>query len=292
MIVKQRKFKLSSGTLYGFAGGIFGIVTVGLMINAHLAPDTYPGCSERYMQAGMFGLKKSSGAVLRPVELQSRLAGREWGVLDNIEMKTETGSPLETTMTVKFNAGGDVNYKTRKAASGVGFNWQPGYLRKANSACLSYSVWVPVDFKFSGGGVLPGLFGASAQARANNKSEFSTRMRWLEQGRASVQLVLATSPEHHMLGLSNKWYKLPRGQWVNIEQEVVLNQPGQADGVLRAWIDGRLHLNQGGIAFRNSARTTFAGVTADTHYSQGDMSWAPAPKATKVKLSPMLLRWN
>jgi len=292
MIVKQHKFKLSSGTLFGFAGGIFGLVTLGAMISSQFAPETYPACSERYMQAGMFALKRSSGALLRPVDLQSRLAGREWGVLDNISMENAPGAPLDTTMTVKFDAGGDVNFATRKAASGVGFNWQPGYLKKANSACLSYSVQVPEDFKFGKGGTLPGLFGASPEARANNISEFSTRMRWMEQGRAAIQLVLATSPDHQRLSLSGKWFKFPRGKWVNIEQEVVLNQPGQADGVIRIWIDGRLHLNQGGMAFRKSGRTTFAGVTADTHYAQRDMTWAPAPKKTEIKLSPLLLRWN
>lgn len=292
MIVKKRSFSMSSGTLYALGGAAFGIVTVGLMINSQFAPESFPGCSERYTQAGLFALERSSGEPLTPVDLQSRLAGREWGVMDNLVIKKEAGSPLETTLTVKFNRGGNVNYETRKAASGFGFKWQPGYLEKANSACLSYSVWLPEKFEFAKGGTLPGLYGASEIARINNETEFATRMRWLEGGNAALQMKLAATKDKPLVGLSSKWYRFPRGKWVNIEQEVVLNQPGLADGTIRVWVDGRLHLNRSGIAFRASAKTTFAGVTTDTHYANRDMTWAPAPKETEIKLSPMLLRWN
>lgn len=233
MIRKQRQFKVSSGTLYGFAGGIFGILTVGLMIQSQLAPETYPACSERYANAGMFELERPTGDVLSPAEVQSRLAGREWGVLQNIAIKPDLTSVGKVSMTVKFNAGGTVNHATRTASGGFGFNWQPSYLQKASSACLSYSVRLPSDFKFANGGTLPGLFGKSSEATANDTATFSTRMRWLEGGKLGIQPVTPQERLGQLVPLAPNWLRMPLDQWVPFEQEVVLNTPGQADGILR-----------------------------------------------------------
>jgi hypothetical protein len=292
MIVKQRNQKIPASTLYGFAGGVFGLVTIGLMINAELAPETYPSCSTRYAQAGMFALKRATGTLLQPVELQSRLGGREWGVLHNIAVANDAEAPLKAAMTVKLNAGGRINRKTRMATSGVGFNWQPGYLKKASAACLSYSVRLPPKFKFSNGGTLPGLFGTSPRLPPNGKEAFSMRMRWLENGRMGVQPVSAKQPKGLLLQLNEKRLKMPRGQWVQVEQEVVLNTPGQSDGAMRIWIDGKLQQNLGGLSFRKDAQSKFAGVIADTHYADQVMDWAAAPASTEIKISPLIVRWN
>ncbi|MFY0615254.1 MAG: hypothetical protein JXQ99_27245 [Hyphomicrobiaceae bacterium] len=292
MIVKQQTFKLPKGTLYGIAGGVFGLITVGLMIRSQLAPETYVSCTERYAQAGMFALERSSGALLGPAELQSKLAGHEWGVLHNIAIKSDRAADPTVAMTVNFKAGGKADFKRRRAPSGVGFNWQPGHLRHASAACLSYSVKLPKKFKFGHGGTLPGLFGAAKTARPGDVETFSTRMRWLGLGKIGVQPITPKERKGYLMVLNEKRLDMPRGQWVEIEQEVVLNSPGQRDGVLRIWVDGRLQLNLGGLAFRKDAGTRFKGVIADTHYATGTMDWAPAPAATTVKLSPMIVRWN
>jgi Polysaccharide lyase 14 len=292
MIVKQRNGKLSSNTLYGVAGGVFGIVTIGLMINSQLAPETYPSCSTRYSQAGMFALKRTTGALLQPAELQSKLGGREWGVLHNIAVANDANAPLKAAMTVKLKAGGRIDRSARTATSGVGFNWQPGYLNKASAACLSYSVRLPERFKFGGGGTLPGLFGTSALMPSNGKEAFSMRMRWLQGGRVGVQPVTASKPKGLLLPLNEKRLRMPRGQWVQVEQEVVLNTPGQSDGAMRIWIDGQLQQNIGGLSFRKDDRSKFAGVIADTHYAGHSMDWKAAPASTEIKISPLIVRWN
>ena len=293
MIIKQHKnFKMQSGTLYGIAGGVFGLATIGFMLQAQFAPETYPSCSERYAQAGMFALERSSGSLLGPAELQSKLAGREWGVLHNIAIKPDNTPQAKVAMTVKFQPGGKIDKKTRRAPSGVGFKWRPGYLRNASSACLSYAVRLPEKFKFGHGGTLPGLFGASKTASPDEAAAFSTRMRWIGGGKIGVQAITHDHRSGHLIALPDKWLKIPRGQWVQIEQEVVLNSPGQNDGALRIWIDGQLHLNLGALVFLKKPGTGFSGVIADTHYADSAMEWVPAPAATEVKLSPMIVRWN
>lgn len=292
MIIKQRKFKLSPGTLYGFAGGAFGLLTVGLMINAQMAPETFASCTERYGQAGIFALERSTGALLEPAELQSRLGGQEWGVLQNIAVEPDKSAARKVAMSVRFNEGAFADFAQRNVPSGVGFKWQPSYLKKASAACLSYSVYIPRNFKFANGGTLPGLYGTSSVGGSDKKKQFSARMRWLEAGKIGVQPVTPKLDKGHLIVLSEQWLKLPRDQWVEIEQEVVLNSPGRADGHLRIWIDGRLQLNKGEIAFRRNATDKFDGVIADTHYSNKHMEWTPAPKASEIKLSPMVVRWN
>ena len=293
MIVKQHKnFKMPSSTLYGIAGGVFGLATIGFMLQAQFAPDTYPSCSERYAQAGMFALERSSGSFLGPAELQSKLAGREWGVLHNVAIKSDSPPQANVAMTVKFKPGGKINKETRRAPSGVGFKWRPGYLRSASAACLSYSVRLPKNFKFTRGGTLPGLYGASQTASPDTAAAFSTRMRWLRGGKIGVQPIMPNDRDGRLLTLGENWLKLPREQWVQIEQEIVLNTPGQRNGTLRLWVDGRLYLNLGKLGFRREPGTGFSGVIADTHYATSDMAWAPAPTATEVKLSPLIVRWN
>jgi hypothetical protein len=293
MIVKQHNnFKMPTGTLFGIAGGVFGLATIGFMLQAQFAPDTYPSCSERYAQAGMFALERSSGSLLGAAELQSKLAGREWGVLHNVAIKPDNAPQAKAAMTVKFQPGGKIDKETRRAPSGVGFKWRPGYLRNASAACLSYAVRLPKNFKFARGGTLPGLFGASKTASPDAAAAFSTRMRWLSGGKVGVQAIIPNERAGRLLTLAEKWLKFPREQWVQIEQEIVLNTPGQRDGTLRLWIDGRLHLNLGKLGFRREPDTGFSGVIADTHYATGNMAWAPAPAATEVKLSPLIVRWN
>lgn len=44
---------------------------------------------------------------------------------------------------------------------------------------------------------------------------------------------------------------LERGQWYQIEMQVEMNTPGQADGVIRGWVDGQLSYEKTNMVFRN-----------------------------------------
>ena len=64
----------------------------------------------------------------------------------------------------------------------------------------------------------------------DHQGEYGEIWEWGEGGTAPLQL--------------NRWYA--------IEQYVKLNTPGKHDGVLMAWIDGRLVLHRYGIRFRDT----------------------------------------
>ena len=85
-------------------------------------------------------------------------------------------------------------------------------------------------------------------------------------------------------------YALPRGRWVKIDQEVILNEPDREDGVLRVWLDGALAIDKGNIAYRVKPDVTLTGVAADIFYNGEDIK-GRAPADAKVLVSPFEIRW-
>ncbi|WP_409449952.1 polysaccharide lyase [Aromatoleum sp.] len=67
---------------------------------------------------------------------------------------------------------------------------------------------------------------------------------------------------------------LEKNRWYSIEQHVKLNAPGRADGRLRAWIDGRLVFDRGGIDFRHVPELKIESVWMNVYH--GGTVVAPA----------------
>ena len=85
-------------------------------------------------------------------------------------------------------------------------------------------------------------------------------------------------------------YILPRGQWVSLEQEIVLNAPGAKDGALRVWADGALVVEKKGLAIREKPETRISGVLAEATLST--QTGSTAQKGQQLLLSPPELRWH
>ena len=133
-------------------------------------------------------------------------------------------------------AGDDPDAKLR---NGIEFRWSPPGIAGANSACLSYSVWLPDKFEFGGGGVLPGVFGgepAAPRQRAVN-DRLAVTLEWSAEGQPSL-VAAVDGGEHSRMSGTN--FSLPTNRWTKIEQEIVLNDPNQPNGVVRLWVDGEL----------------------------------------------------
>ena len=86
------------------------------------------------------------------------------------------------------------------------------------------------------------------------------------------------------------------GRWVRIDQEVVLNTPGQDDGAVRLWVDGTLRTQLPKAVLRHSADVGIQGVMADVYFGgqvyDGRVSEGKALKDEQVQLTPFELRWN
>jgi hypothetical protein len=170
---------------------------------------------------------------------------------------------------------------------GMGFSWMPRSAGKPDAACLTYSVFLSKDFDFAKGGRLPG-FVAGARDQDVTAGAVSSRIAWRESGGLELRAQIADWLESRRV-TGDRIYMLPRGQWVALEQEIVLNTPGAKDGILRVWADGALVLEKKDLAIREKAQTQITGVLAETTLSP--LAGAPLPKDQKILLSPPELRW-
>jgi len=119
------------------------------------------------------------------------------------------------------------------------------------------------------GGKLPGLSGTYGRAgwggrKSDGFNGWSARGGFFtksEDGSPLSELYGVGSYAYHAgmkdhYGDSWGWNLGPTGMlrknhWYSVEQYVKLNQPGQADGVLRAWIDGQLVFEKQNLRFRD-----------------------------------------
>lgn len=264
---------------------ITAAAVAGLLRSLVVRPTSTP-CSERYHHSTGFALERGGG-VLTAADLQSSLHGRDAGVLGNVSIAKLTDGPAPVAITVRLPKGSTTPQGSPRG--GVSFPWDPRGVQGKTAACLSYSVLLPSDFAFNRGGVLPGISGAEPDAPASDT--FVARMAWRHQGLGGATLRVTSAGETRSVRAESEGFPLPQGRWVKLEQEVVLNAPKQADGVLRVWVDGSLALERTGLLYRTRPGVTVAGVAADVHYSASADGGGGAPADTKITLTPFDLRW-
>ena len=292
MIIKQLNRAIPKKYLFNLAAVIAIGATAALAVRGLIYTPPTPMCAERYGHPTLFGLQRPDGSLLGAGDLQARLGGRDWGVLENAQITKLKQGPAAVALRValphKAVQPGDRSGTT----SGLGFTWLPAKLAGATSACLGYNVFLPDGFEFGAGGALPGLFGGPDLADRDPKkvSAFSSRMRWRDDGAAEVRVRSQLDQGGRSYAVDPNWTKLPRGEWVHIEQEIVLNSPGKEDGILRVWINRELKLEETMMAFAPDAKTRLGGVIADVHYADTGLGWIAAPKHTSLWLTEFELR--
>jgi hypothetical protein len=294
MIVKTPRFKLPRLFLFNAGAVLLFLGGGGYVVRDMLFAETVPQCSERYADTMLFALQRPSGEPLTTEDLQSRLAGRDWGLLEHAQIVKVSQGPAPVALQIDLPKGAAGKSDSAAPSSGMGFRWTPDVLQPASAACLTYSIWLTQEFDFGPGGALPGLYGGAKDEPkgSDRKSGFSTRSRWNGDGTAEIRAVTADSPDGMPLLIDPNWYKLERSAWVTFEEEVVLNTPGSHNGILRVWINGEMRFERKNLMFIPKEGGRFAGVIADVHYSRPDLTWAPSPKAASVLLSPLELRWR
>lgn len=252
--------------IFNVAGGAVLLTVAGYMIMSYVTTPLVEPCSTRFPAGQKFTFTGANGKPLSAVELQGRANTREWGLLRNAKVVPGTSGAAESTLEVALAS---TENEDQINQNGVGFTWHLPELEKASAACLSYSAYLPKSFKFKESGYLPGLFGARdiAQIDLLKPDEgFAVRMGWAESGDLGVD-VRVPSAGGHFEGPNRKtlWQT---GRWTKIEQELRLNTPGKADGVMRVWIDGGLTINRQGLSFRVIPESRLTGVVADIGYAR------------------------
>ncbi|MDI5934814.1 polysaccharide lyase [Halomonas kalidii] len=197
---------------------------------------------------------------------------RHWGTDKNVERlgagQTGLGEPgLRVHYPEGTSSPGD------DKEGGAGFYTEPAALAGAERACLTYRVRFEPGFDFVKGGKLPGLYGGEAPSggeTADGENGFSMRLMWREQGQGELYEYVV---DQKGTSVGRGSWTFPSGQWVTIEQEIVLNDPGEANGLARLWIDGQPVLEQRDIVYRTTPELTIDGLMFSTFFGGSGDEW-------------------
>lgn len=272
--------------LFNFVGVLVGLVVVGYVAYSALHTELEPPCSTRYPAPMRFALKTGDGTLLSPIELQARSGPNEWGVIENTKVVPAAKAPGGVAVEVKLASVAVNEPVSGRATNGVDFRWTPPGVEPATAACLSYSLWLPDDFAFNSGGVLPGIFGglpAGMLGQDDGEKQFGSRLQWRSGVEAKLGIAAAGSDYRPV---SAPGFPLPKGRWTRIEQELVLNAPGAGNGLVRLWVDGQLKAEDPKVALRTDPNAKISGVLADIGYFRN------SSKASLLRLSPFELSWR
>jgi hypothetical protein len=185
------------------------------------------------------------------------------------------------------------------------FPWEPRALAEQTAACLAYDVKLSPDFELTDNGLLPGMTGADPQ----EDERFEVYLSWDRSGEGTVRHKITTKEPAQRaqsagiltnpIDLSNNdtgygvelaGFELPKGRWLRINQELVLNRPDQSDGLLRIFIDGRLIFERSDMHLRTMPETTLRGAALAAHVLGPDARYTGAHDGS-VSFTPFELYW-
>lgn len=280
--------------LFNAAGVLIGLFAVGYVVSDMLSVETTKVCAARYGVSTLLPVKNAGGSLLSPIELQAMAGPREYGMLEYARVVPVPGGGAPAVLQIAIPQGqAKASRSSDDAKSGIGMRWAPPEIAGATSACLTYSAFLPADFDFGDGGMLPGLYGGGrfdGYDRGERKSGFVTRVMWRENAIGDVTVQVPKNADRGPASLGRDRFQFKPGSWVQLEQEVVLNTPGKSDGKYRLWVDGVLRLERDGLSWRDDAATTIEGVAGNVGFGTVEKP-GQAPRASQIRLTPFELRW-
>lgn len=147
---------------------------------------------------------------------------------------------------------------------------------------FSYRVRFSEGFDFVKGGKLPGLVGGSSPTGCAPKTDgFSARNMWRSGGSAVQYVYYPDQPNNCGDDIAYRTegaaVAFAPGTWHTVEHRLVMNTPGESDGLLEAWVDGELVVQRLDMAWRGAgANFGIDRLYFSTFFGGGDSSWAPA----------------
>lgn len=294
------------------AGLISLVLSAAYIIRSEFTTETAPVCSARYQQSLQFSLKSQSGKLMTAEELESRAGAASFGFRENATAVSVEGGPVNAAINVRLEKGTGSPYQDRVTPGGISYRWSPNQLLNAGAACLTYHVWFPDTFDFGSGGTLPGLFGGANYNPKEHANGFGEHVNWSYEGAGEIGAMVPNLQEHREaardkggeisvaipvpdtdktipIGRESFWFR--KGRWASLEQEVVLNEPGKSNGLLRLWVDGALVIENPAMNWRNEKETRLGGVLFDASYGSVDSTGA-APADAALRVGGLTIRWK
>lgn len=170
---------------------------------------------------------------------------------------------------------------------GGGFYTSPAALEGSDHACLGYQVRFPDGFDFVKGGKLPGLYGGDAPSgghQADGHNGFSLRLMWREAGQGELYTYVLEPQEAYGVSIGRGNWHFPRGKWVSVELEAVLNSPGERNGIARVWIAGEPVIERTDIVYRDTPALGVDGLMFSTFFGGTGKGWR-TPRRQHVEFS-------
>ncbi|MCH9807071.1 MAG: polysaccharide lyase [Alphaproteobacteria bacterium] len=269
------------------AAGTLTFVVRGLFISEVIEP-----CSTRYDEVTEFTVDYGKGP-LSPAQLVAMIGANQRGVSQYAKVVRVKGTASPHALRIALHQGGETR-KVPEENNGIGFKWAPRDMGGAEAACLAYSIYLPKNFDFGGGGILPGLFAGKPlklSDTADGKTAVAQRVVWRSGGGGNIYAQLPGYDVNGGTYLDQKGIEVGKGRWVKVEQEMVLNTPGTSDGLSRIWVDGELKIDKRWLEWRKHDQLKIEGVLHDIGYAMPRRAVHP-PKNTVVYITPMELRWR
>jgi hypothetical protein len=151
---------------------------------------------------------------------------------------------------------------------------------------LSYRLRFAEGFDFVRGGKLPGLVGGTHPTGCvSDLGGFSARMMW-RPGGACVQYMyfpekVNSCGDDYVYQTDSAKVVFTPGVWHRVRHRIRMNTPGVHDGILQAWFDGNVALDEQAFLYRTA--TSSFGIDAlyfSTFFGGSDDTWAPSTTQT------------
>ncbi len=178
-------------------------------------------------------------------------------------------------------------------SSAGGALWKMSVGRFDDLYCAYYVRFEP-DFDFVKGGKLPGLAGGAANTGGRKPvgtDGWSARMMWRARGKVVQYVYHVDQPtnygeDFHWDHAGQRFFR--PGIWHRVEHRIVINTPGQRDGVVQGWFDGVLALDRRDVRFRDVDAFAIDAFAFSTFFGGSDPTWAP-PKDERVTFDQFII---
>lgn len=274
-----RRHPLGAQACLGMALVVTAPLTAPLTAQASddLAPPSQPACSERYPLVASPSPTRDYHTA-KEVVRENFASHRDWGTENNIRLLPSEITKLgETGLRILYPEGtsspSDADESNDARRGGAGFYTLETALNGSEHACLLYRVRFESDFDFVKGGKLPGLYGGEAPSggdKVDGENGFSMRFMWREEGQGELYPYIV-GREGDSIGRG--MWTFPTGRWVTLEQEIILNTPGEENGVVRVWVDGEPILELEDVVYRTTEDVTVDGLMFSSFFGGTGEEW-------------------
>lgn len=231
-----------------------------------------PACSERLDLVREARIEPSRQA---PDILKSSFGAKQsFGIEENVTVLPQRDS-RDGLFRVAYPEG-SVNFGSARKGRPLGGASFYAPFSDADVLCLHYKVRFPEDFSFVKGGKLPGLYAGEAPSggdKVTDDNGWTVRLMWREDGKGELYEYVVNKKKKYGLSVGRGAFTFPRGRWVDVDLEIVVNGEGERNGIARLWIDGRAVIEQDGIVYTEEDQND-AGLMFSTFFGGNDESWA------------------